>query len=274
MPLITAQQLQRYYTRFREIEVTFTREVVRVLHPQPQQIALRCLGDSYPCIIFSTSMAGARVIAALRADSLQKIRKANFVVSLRFAFLRPDRSEPLSFFVPGRIVGHGVYDRNSPDLYFITLEYSNKPPDDLIELLGQLLEADLNAERRQETRIDITPGTLGALGLESKEARILIGGKPRVCILRDLSFSGAKALLFAVAEDLLGREVVLQPAFRGRSAGLSLPGRILRYEEVAGREDIGAIGIRFDDLSIPIGYKMIINGFLRSHPRLAERLQS
>ncbi|MBN1837370.1 MAG: pilus assembly protein PilZ, partial [Spirochaetales bacterium] len=247
MALVTTQQLNQFYQQYGELEVTFNRQVIQVLGLLSDQTAVKCLGDDFPCTIYSSSMAGAKVIAALRAESLKRLRQSNFLVSLRFCFHRPDRPEPLAFFVPGRVISHRIYDRSSPDLHFLTLVYSNKPPDDLILVLGKLLEANVNAKRRKEVRIEITPASLKALGLEAKEAALEVGGASRVCILRDLSFSGAKVLLFGVAEDLLQRPVVLQPAFSGHRGRPSLAGRILRYEAVVGREDIGAVGIQFDE---------------------------
>jgi hypothetical protein len=270
MAIVTTQKLNQYYEQFKQIEVTFTRQVIQILGLLPQQVAVRCLGDYFPCTIYSTSFVGAKVIAALRSESLKKIRQSNFSVALRFAFRRPDRTEPLTFFVPARITSHETYDPDAPHLYFLHLEYSSKPSYDLIELLSQLLEANINARRRKEARIDINPGSLKELRLESKEATVLIEGEPRMCIIRDLSFSGAKLLLFGVAEDLLKKTVVLQPAFSGHKGKLSLTGTVLRYEEVVGREDIGAIGVRFDDSRIPMGYKMIINHYFSSHPDLLE----
>jgi len=271
MALVTAQQLNQFYQQFRDLEVTFTRQVVQILGLLSQHTAVKCLGEDMPCTIYSTSMIGAKVIASLRAESLKRLRQSNFTVALRFSFRRPDRADPLSFFVSARITSHRIYDPSCPDLYFLGLEYSHKPPDDLIELLGQLLEANVNARRRQEIRIEITPASLKALGLEGKEATLHVHGAPRVCILRDLSFSGAKVLLFGVAEDLLEQPVVLQPAFSGHRGELSLTGTILRYEAVIGREDIGAVGLHFEEKSVPMGYKMIINHYLRSHPHLLDR---
>ena len=271
MAVLTTQQLNQFYQQFRDLEVTFTRQVVQILGLLPQHTAVKCQGDDVPCTIYSTSMVGAKVIASLRAESLKRLRQSHFTVALRFSFRRPDRADPLAFFVPARVTSHRIYDPSSPDLYFLGLEYSHRPPDDLIELLGQLLEANVNAERRKEVRIEITPASLKALGLESKEAALHVHGSPRVCILRDLSFSGAKVLLFGVAEDVLAQPAVLQPAFSGHRGELSLSGTILRYEAVVGRDDIGAVGIHFDEKSVPMGYKMIINHYLRSHPHLVDR---
>ena len=267
MALISPQQLNQLYEQFREIEVTFTRQVVETLGLLQQQVTVKCLGDQVPCTIYAASMAEARVILSLEAEFLKKIRQANFAAALRFSFRTPRRSEPLTFFVPAKVTGRQEF---SPELHFLHLSYTGRPADDLIERLGQLLEANVNAARRSEVRIDITPASLKELRLESREAVVLIEGKPRTCILRDLSVSGAKLLVFGAAEEFIQRSVVVQPRFGSHPGGLSLPGRVLRYEEVVGREDIGAIGVRFEVESVPMPYKVIINDFLRRHPGLGD----
>ena len=147
MALITPQELNRFYEQFREIEVTFTRQVIQSLGLLPHEVAVKCLGDQIPCTIYSTSMLEARVIAGLGADSLKRIRQANFASALRFSFRAARRTDPLSFFVPAKITSLQPF---SPDLYFLHLNYTGRPADDLIDRLGQLLEANVNASRRKE----------------------------------------------------------------------------------------------------------------------------
>jgi hypothetical protein len=269
MALITSQQLLRYYEQYKDLEVSFTRQVVQVLGLLPREVHLKCKGDIFPCVVYSSSLREAKVVASLRPESIRRIKLANDLVSLRFCFTRPERVEPLSFFVSARMAGRAFYDPQNPELLLLSLEYTHKPPDDLIELLGELLEANVNAKRRKEVRVDIHPASLKGLGLESKEAGIRIGERPSRCIIRDLSFSGARVLVFGASEQLVGTKTVLELSF---AAGiLVLSGSFLRYEAIAGREDIGALAIRFDEDKIPMSYKLAVNNYLRSHPAVDAR---
>jgi hypothetical protein len=269
MALITSQQLLRYYDQYRDLEVGFTRQVVRVLGLLPKEVHLKCQGDVFPCVIYSSSLREAKVVASLRPDSVKRIKSANNLVSLRFCFARPDRVDPLSFFVSARVAGRAFYDPRNPELLLLSLEYTHKPPDDLIELLGELLEANVNASRRKEARVDVHPASMKGLGLESKEAGMRIGERSGRCIIRDLSFSGARVLLFGASEQLVGARAVLEPSFAAGT--LSLPGSVLRYEAIAGREDIGALAVRFDEDKIPMSYKLAVNNYLRGHPQADAR---
>ncbi len=264
MALTTGQQLLKYYNEYREKQISFNRQIIQVLKLMPREVYLKCHGDQFPCVIYSASMVAAKVVANLGTPAMQKLRRANNTVALRFAFGRDDKSEPLFFFVPGKITNYTFYNSTMPDLYFLTVEYTAKPPDDLIDLLGQILEANANFKRRKEDRIDINPAAIKALGLESKEAAIVVNEQAKRCIIRDLSFSGAKVLLFGAGEGDVGKTVILQPSFLGEKAKVLVPGTAVRYEEVVGRNDIGALGIRFLEDKIPIAYKMILNSYLRT----------
>jgi hypothetical protein len=266
--VITNQQLSRYYEEYGDQEVTFTRQVSQILRLLPKYVYLKCQADTLPCILYSSSMRGAKVIANLRIESLRMLQQASGTMALRFCFARESGAIPLAFFVSAKLTAQTAYNRETPELYFLSLEYTHRPPDDLIEILGVLLEASGNAQKRAEERIEVTPASMKQMGLESREAALSVGGMEGRCLLRDLSFSGAKVLVHGQAEAFLQKQVLLRPVFSDPKAQVTLSGRVLRWEGMANREDIGAIAIRFEE-SVPIQYKLAINSALRSLSRPA-----
>jgi len=260
--VITSQQVSRYYEEYGEREVTFTRQVSQILRLLPKQVFLKHQADTLPCLLYSSSLRGAKVIASLRPELLALLRESGAGLSLRFCFARDGASAPLSFFVAARLSAHAAYNRQTPDLYFLSLEYTHRPPDDLIEMLGELHEATCNAQKRGEERVEVNPASMKALGLESREAGLCVDGVEGRCLLRDLSFSGAKVLVHGQAAVFLSKQIVLRPEFSDRRTLVSLAGRVLRWEDMANREDIGAIAIRFEE-GIPMQYKLAINAALR-----------
>ncbi|MBN2551472.1 MAG: pilus assembly protein PilZ, partial [Spirochaetales bacterium] len=138
--MITSQQLAQYYSSYKDREITFNRQIIQVLRLLPREVYLKSSGDQLPCILYSSSMAGAKIVASLRAGALRQVQLAGNSVSLRFAFGRSDKPESLHFFIPAKITNFTFYDTARPDLYFLSLEYTTKPPDDLIEMLGQVFE--------------------------------------------------------------------------------------------------------------------------------------
>jgi hypothetical protein len=269
--VITNQQLNRYFEEYGDQELTFTRQVNQILGLMPKYVYLKCQADTLPCILYSSSMRGAKVIANLHLQSLRLLQQSSGSLALRFCFAREAAAIPLAFFVSARLTAQTAYNRETPELYFLSLEYTHRPPDDLIEILGGMQEANRNAQKRAEERIEVTPASMKLLGLESREAALSVGGAEARysgtegrCLLRDLSFSGAKVLVHGRAEDFLEKPVLLRPAFVDPKAQVTLSGRVLRWEGMANREDIGAIAILFDRESIPIQYKMAINAGLRA----------
>jgi len=261
MGVFTSQQINRYYESFKEIDVTFTKEVTNNLKLLPKHVYLKCLGTQWPGIIYSTSMTGAKIIANIGPDSFKLIRKANNLVALRFAFSIEDKKNKLLFFVSAKVSGFNPYNKENPNLNFINLVYTKRPPDDLIAILGQMLEINVNSKKRTDERIDITADSTRILGLSSKNAKISLEGIPKNCIIRDISFSGAKIVLPGIAEFLNNKECVLGIITKDDKI-FTLKGKVVRVESVADRNDIAVLAIKFNEDSVSMDYKKMINNYL------------
>lgn len=264
MSITTSQQIARYYDQFSTVDVTFTKEVIKATLLYPKQVFLKCLGYQWPCIVYASSMVGARIVVNRQGSFNETVRKANNLVSLRFSFLQRDKVDPLTFFVAGKITGYTPYGPEKPDLTFLTLQYTQRPPDGLIEILGELLEANVNSKKRKEDRVDVTADSMRKIGIKSKETTVLIQGVPRRGIIRDLSFSGAKVVIFGIAQFIVNREATLKLELEEPEEILELPGRIVRFEPVEGRHDIAAFAIQFEEDKVPMKYKLRINNYLKT----------
>lgn len=261
MAVLTSQQINRYYESFKEIDVTFTKEVTKNLQLLPKHIYLKCLGTQWPGIIYSTSMVGAKIIANIGTESFKLIKKANNLVALRFAFSIDEKKDKILFFVSAKVSGFNPYNKDNPNLNFINLVYTKRPPDDLIAILGQMLEINVNSKKRTDERIDITADSIRILGLASKNAKISLEGIPRNCIIRDISFSGAKLVLPGIAKFLNNKECILGIVSKDEKI-FTLKGKVVRVETVADRKDIAVLAIKFHEDSISMDYKKMINNFL------------
>jgi hypothetical protein len=269
MGILTSQKINVYYERFKAIEVTFTKEIIQVARLITNQVYLKCVGDFWPCVIYSSSFQGAKIVVNIGSGILQKLEKANNMVSLRFCFLNPDTGNPVTFFVTTRSLGYAPYGA-SKDAAIFTLQFTQRPPDDLIEIMGRILDANVNSAKRREERILITSDSARRLNLLSKEIAVFIQGVPRRCILRDISFSGAKIIMIGVAKFLLNRDVGLRLDFDDPRESFQIRGKFIRSETVEGRKELIALAILFDDNQVPMGYKIRLNDFL-SQTRAAER---
>ena len=148
-------------------------------------------------------------------------------------------------------------------MQLITLEFAQRPPDDLIMILGSLLEATANSQRRREVRVPISPENMKKLGIETREATLSISGNAHRGILRDLSFGGARILLPSVPQNAVGSTVTMKIA-KGEQAGeLFLLGTVRRVEQVGGRRDVSVVAIEYVR-DPPMSYKLLINSYISS----------
>ncbi len=270
MSIITGQQISKYYEQYANIEVTFTKEVNKAVQLVSKQVFLKCLGYQWPCIIYSSSMNGAKIIANVKSSIQDVTRKANNVVALRFSFRRTDKADPVMFYVASKITGFSPYGPENPDLNFVALSFTQRPPDDLITALGTLLEANINSKKRKEERIILTAEVMRKIGLKAKETTLFIQGVPRKGILRDISFSGAKVIILGVAKFLLGMTVTVRFELEDTNETLDIPGAIVRHEPVEGRKDIAAFAVQFQENKVPMHYKLLVNDYLMQNVKRKE----
>jgi len=265
MAVVTAQQLKSFYNKYKDVDVTFTKEVSKSLGLLPKFVFLKHRSGQIPCIIYSSSMATSRVLANMDDSMVQTLSEEGNNVSLRFSFKNADKHDPMNFFVPSRITGTNKY-KDNPNLYFLALQFTQRPPDDLVQILGTTLDAMNSASLRKEERIVITADSQRILNLENKNTTIFINQVPRNAIIRDLSFSGAKVIILGNAKFLVGKPFTLNIAVK-RDEVYSLSGTILRHEDVEGRRDICALALKFDEDKVPMRYKILLNNYFQSVKR-------
>ena len=261
MGILTSQKINEYYERFKSIEVTFTKEIIMVTGLITNQVYIKCVGDFWPCVIISSSFQGAKIVANIKSGLLQKLERANNMISLRFCFKIADKPNPVAFFINTRSLGYTSYG-GSKDVALFSLQFTQRPPDDLIEFIGRILEANVNSAKRREERILITADSIRKLNIVSKDSAVFIEKVPRNCILRDVSFSGAKLIMMGVAKFLANKEAALRVDFDDPRESFLIRGVFVRSEAVEGRKDLIALAMQFSDAAIPMGYKIRINNYL------------
>lgn len=260
MGTATTQQITNYYDMYRDKEITFTKEIIKTLNMDPRQIYIKCSGSQWPCIINSTSFLSARIIIGAKGGAFSQLSKENTAASLRFCFIQPN-GQPLCFFVNTKVTSVAPY-ATSTDLAMITLTFTQRPPDDLIEIIGRLLEANINAIRRKEERIIISEDAKRKLQLLKEETLVFIQNVPRHCIIRDLSFSGTKIIILGLAKFLVEKEVIIRLDFEDTHEPVGIKGKIVGAETIEGRKDLVSLSIRFDEANVPMVYKLHINQYL------------
>jgi hypothetical protein len=263
MGVLLSQKISEYYERFKDIDVTFTKDMIQVTGLITQQIHLKCGNDFWPCVVYTASFSGAKVVANVKTGLLAKLQTTNNFVSLRLCFRAPGETNTLTFFVAARVMANAPYG-NSQDVNMFTIQFSNRPPDDFIEIMGRILDANVNSTKRKDDRVPLTPDNLRKLNMVSTETVVFIESVPRRCILRDLSFSGSKVIMLGVPRFLLDKEGALRLEFNDPRISYTIKGKFVRAEAVEGKKEMVALGINFDEAAVPMGFKIRLNDMLTS----------
>ncbi len=266
MSVATSHHISRYYDYYRDKEIVFTKANLKSLRIDPRQIYLKSNGGQWPCIINSSSLQQAKVIIGTASGiytTVQKNRTAP--ISIRYCFF-DQNNEPIQFSVNCNVLDIKPF-QGSNELAMVTLVFTQRPPDDLILRIGEFIEVNENFQNRKEERIAINENSLRLLNIPKEESYIFIAGVPRKCILKDLSFGGAKAMLVGIPKFLENKSVDLRLFFMDTNEKISLPGIIKNSDFLPGRKDISIVHIEFIPDEIPMTYKFHINSYITSYQK-------
>ncbi|MCR4741702.1 MAG: PilZ domain-containing protein [Treponema sp.] len=268
MSVSNSHKISNYYDFYRDKEIVFTKANLRYLRMDPRQIYIKCNGGQWPCILNSSSLQQAKIIVGTSSGVYLEINKSknkNLVLSLRYCFI-DQNNQPIQFFVNSNVVDIKPY-KETNELALITLEFTQRPPDDLISRIGEFLEVNHNFETRKEERIAINENSLRQLAIPKEESFIFIADVPRKCILKDLSFGGAKVLTVGIPKFLVEKRTDLRLIFSDTAEKVSIPGVIKSADFLPGRKDIAIIHIEFIQSETPMAYKFHINSYITSYQK-------
>lgn len=266
MSVATSHQISRYYDYYRDKEVIFTKANIQCLRMNPRQIYIKCNGGQWPCIINTSSLQQATILIGTGCGIFNDLKKKlNLSVSLKYCFFDSDNQE-ISFFVNSNVIDVKPY-HNAEELSVVTLLFTQRPPDELIIRLGQFLEVNENFKTRKEERISINEKSIKNLGISKEESVIFIADVPRRCILKDISFGGARVMLVGIPKFLIDKEVYIMLFFSETGEKIKIKGKIINADFLVGRKDIAVIHIAFNEDEVPMSYKFHVNNYITSYQR-------
>lgn len=258
MSFATSQQIDRYLELYKDVSVTFSKEVIDVLAFDAKQAYIRASGGQWPCIINSTSMLGAKIICNKNSGLLKNLSTKSFSnASLRFSFMDEDTKEPVSFFVTVRLLG--VSDYQMQDLVLVSLEYTQRAPDALIERLGRIISASVNAKRLANEKIVLNEVNMRRISLLKKETVVFVDGVPRRCILQHVCFAGATVYMMGVATFLKNKAVTLKFEFTDPDAVIAIKGKTNKATPLEDRKDLVSLNIEYTQPSM--NYNLYLNRY-------------
>ncbi len=263
MAILTSIQITKLYDLYKDIDITFNKDVINATGLKTKEIYIKAAGIQRPCIIYSTSFTKARIIADTGNDFITKIRESGNLITLRMAFFTQDNKDKVSFFINAKVSGFGVYDTPESSLNYINLTYTQRPPDDLIVIIGKLLQANVNFNKRTDERIIVNQNNYSQLGFSSREIQIVIQEIPRKALLLDISNSGIKIIGVKAFKFHLDKDVIFRFSDKSKK-NIDIPCTFVRFDPIPNRNDLGIFGIKFKENSVPLSFKMQIELYFDS----------
>ncbi|MDR2510785.1 MAG: pilus assembly protein PilZ [Spirochaetaceae bacterium] len=244
---LTRAKINDYYDQFRPVAVTFTKEVISVTGLLTKMVNLKCGSDFFPCVIYSTSFEAAKVVANNRSGIIEKLQATKNSLSLRFCFKIPATGEQIAFLVPGRLTEQSPY-AGSEDMTLFTLQFSQRPPDDLIEIMGRVLEANYHFSKNKDLFFPMSDDVQRRMCLVTKDiVNLAMDGNAYTGILRQLAFGAACCIMKGLREDILNKPISIRFEFDDPHEFCALEGVVKKCEAVANYPDTAVITMGFND---------------------------
>ncbi|MBN2616834.1 MAG: hypothetical protein JXR64_00835 [Spirochaetales bacterium] len=248
--------LDEIYKRHNNHDLILNQTVIEKIGLVVEDISFKHGTRKVPCIIYSTSMTKARLLAKIDESFLKQIKEFKNKISLRFTFKEKNKRQNISFSVNSKIVYYEKYECERPEIYFLSIEFTNKPPDDLIEILGNHIEHQLALQKRAIQRYSVE------YSLENEDDKTVenyffFDGRAKRCIVTEISLFSAKILITGVPGEFKEKHSSMLIMKTKHLQGLGeMMGYIGRVELINKREGLFSVIIIFDQEVIPPVYKM------------------
>jgi len=273
MAHLTKHQLTLFFDKHKAIDITFNKHIITTTRLIPSEISIKLGAKSYSCILNSSSMIEARIIIQVNQLFFEELNQNNKWVSLHFSFGRSDKHYPLTFFIKSKVDSFSPFNSTKPNLYLLNLIYSQRPPDDLIEILGTIIEMNSNARQRKNDRIDMSTENLVNLGMKSPNSILVIGNEKKSCIIRDISFFGAKAISTGQPDFFQDKEVKIVIPFAREPGNCIIDGQIIRCEPIKANDSFVLLGIHYHEERVALTYIKALKVFFDKKDKAAAQQQ-
>jgi len=246
--------LQNLYQEYLDTELTYSKEVALGLGVLPADSSLKWAGDLYPCVVHSCSFRAAKVLVRLTASQWKAMESGSKISTLTLTFLQPKNGKKELFQFNGNLQVHQQHGAGEGELSILMgIVFNHRPPEGFLQAHGSYLNLKKEANQRREDRILLNGEMREILGLTSLNTVITVDHIERKCLLRELSYNGARVILTGVAPFLLEKPFVIDIPFTGSSL-YSIPGNIVRAEAVEGQRGLAVIALGYHPDRVPVDY--------------------
>lgn len=265
---LTRAKIIELYDQFKSESLTFTKEAITATGLLTNMVSLKCATEFFPCVIYSSSFEMAKVVANNKSGVLEKYQKANNTMHIRFHFSLRETGEQVVFLVPVRLSSTAPYS-GSQDMSILNLQFTQRPPDDLIEILGRVEEALFLAQSQSEKLFPMQPDTFRKMRFLNKEIAVSVGGTNFGSVLRELGFGQARFIFKDAPKTVLEKPASINFNFDEPRESYTIEGTVSRYEVVAEHKALSTVTISFNP-PVSLVYKLRMSDYV-STLRMAQQ---
>ena len=254
MTLLGTSVLQNLYQEYLDTELTYAKDVAAGLGLLPAETSLKWQGELFPCVVHSSTFRAAKVLVRLSAIQWKALEFGSRITTMTLTFLQPKTGKKELFQFNGTLQ---VLQQNGAGQgevsILLSVAFSHRPPEGFLQAHGSYLSLKKEANQRHEDRVPLNDEAKELLGLASLNTTVVIDHIERKCLMRELSFGGARVILTGVAPFLLEKPFTLAVPFTGRTS-IDISGKILRADAVDGHKGLAIIALGYHPDRVPVDY--------------------
>lgn len=271
MPAVASTKISEYYDKYKEQEVYFSKSICEITGLVSEKLKFKVGSYEFHCVLYASSLERIIIILNLTENDMQKVKMARGIATIKFCFFPSTAKSPLSFFISCRIKKINSFKLTSSSAFIITLDFNQRPPDDFISIIGQIIDNSVKFNNRKEVRIRLDDKIANSLGMGSVKGSAMISETVKPCIFADISTSGCCIIMADGPEIEDHKAITVQLSVDGNP--ININAMIIRTEKINNRPELTRLGILYDKEEIPYIYKNMINNYLDMLEKIKKQKQ-
>jgi len=253
MAVLGPSVLQNLYEEFLNTELTFSKDVVAAIGSLPTESSLKWQGTLFPCLIHAATFRAAKVLVRVSEDDGKRLELGSKAATLTLTYLHAKTAKKELYQFNGNVQILQQYPAGGGSLsLLVSIVYNHRPPEGFLQIHAAFLNLKKEANQRREDRIPLNGDAKELLGLTNLNTTVSVDAIDRKCLIRELSYSGARAILTGIAPFLVDRKIALEVPFA--DGKITIPGTIVRAEPLEGHKGLAMIALGYEEDQVPVEY--------------------
>lgn len=250
--------IKEYYNKHQNHKIVLNRNISRSIGIKMNNTIIKCLDENYHCILYQTTLLDAKILLKAQYPLFDKLKKAENIITLHIYLIDKDKGRDIPVYIHCKVSRYHQYANDTPGIFFFSLDFLNKPPDDYIKILSEYIENETKHDRRITERVVISEDHNPDINGQPVETYLFTEGKGKKCVLSEISILSAKVLVKGFPAEYEKKKIILIMKTNTLEKMCEMIGDVIYCDYISEDEKILSLIILFDQASIPPFYKMWI----------------